>query len=180
MMIKEIIKKLEEERALQRFGDSEAATDMLNLAIELVKNAANKNITAKLTETVCDKYCKYPDTCVNQEELDGYCDDCDLVRLWNDAMSLYGDSKITNLDRFKDIDYVAKLINEYCCCDDVCLHSPFNDKKGNCKYEDNITEENCIECTKIWLMQECKSDTGKINDDDRFWITPQGYAAMEN
>ncbi|MFV0518421.1 MAG: hypothetical protein ACK5MV_13590 [Aminipila sp.] len=40
------------------------------------------------TETVCDKYCKYPIECKNQEELDLHCNSCELVSLWNAVITV--------------------------------------------------------------------------------------------
>jgi len=37
----------------------------------------------KVVEQICDKYCKFPIECKNQDELDEHCDNCVLIRLMN-------------------------------------------------------------------------------------------------
>ncbi len=113
-----------------------------------------------LIETICDKYCRYPVECGNQDELDNHCDSCELVHMWNAVMCIEPGATNINLDKFKDIDYVAKLLNEHDACpNEVCEGSPCN-VNGDCKFDPDIKTENCIECTKLWLMKEIIRNVG--------------------
>lgn len=37
----------------------------------------------KVAEQICDKYCKFPGECNDQDELDKHCDNCVLIKLMN-------------------------------------------------------------------------------------------------
>ena len=37
----------------------------------------------KVVEIFCDRYCRFPNECKNQDELDEHCDSCELVELFN-------------------------------------------------------------------------------------------------
>lgn len=54
---------------------------------ELLPEAIEKLAEAEELEiapgTICDKYCKYPGIAKNQEELDGFCFQCELQGLLN-------------------------------------------------------------------------------------------------
>ena len=130
--------------------------------LALYEDAAGQKsrVMTMLTQTVCDKYCRYPVECEDQDKLDTHCNSCQLVHIWNAIMCIEPDKAKINLDKFKDIDYVAKLLNEYnACSDEVCFNSLHN-KDGDCTFEPNIQTENCIECTKLWLMKEIIRNVG--------------------
>lgn len=119
-------------------------------------------IMTLLTETICDKYCRYPVECSNQDELDTHCNSCQLVHIWNAVMCIGPDEAETNLDKFKDINYVAEVVNKYMAqeFEEICNNSPVQ-VDGECPYVDedfNVEEGKCLECTKLWLMQEYKDE----------------------
>lgn len=37
----------------------------------------------KVAEQICDRYCKFPGECKDQDELDKHCDSCVLIKLMN-------------------------------------------------------------------------------------------------
>lgn len=48
---------------------------------EVVHSACRETETHKLMDTVCDKYCKYPEICADVEALDRHCDKCKVAEL---------------------------------------------------------------------------------------------------
>lgn len=120
--------------------------------------AEQKNrVMTLLTEAICDKYCRYPVECSNQDELNLHCDSCELVHMWNAVMCIEPEAAKINLDKFKDIDFLAKVVDKYMADEftEICNNSPVV-VDGECPFanEDySIEEGKCIECTKMWLMK---------------------------
>ena len=49
----------------------------------MLHSACWETEVGKVVETFCDKYCRFPVECKDQDELDEHCDDCEFVRLFN-------------------------------------------------------------------------------------------------
>jgi|GEM_PF-1251778 len=46
-------------------------------------NRSDERKMTELQEPMCDGCCRHPGSCGSQEELDGHCDSCRMVKLWN-------------------------------------------------------------------------------------------------
>ncbi|SHK30948.1 hypothetical protein [Hespellia stercorisuis] len=94
-------------------------------------------ITAKAMEILCDKYCKYPCTVNDQEEMEEICDNCRVGKL-------IGIDAVNEYDRLNTFDQTqsAKLLEKFSNYQDMdctgCIHTGnkqfcLNCYRGGCR-----------------------------------------------